>query len=95
MASSSDRKSNNINDKDLVELAGYHAYKHQDIGRKIYINKVVYKVKDVKYNDPTGLDVITLKNLETGKYTIVYQGTDATKKTACRTFSPTHRWPAV
>lgn len=32
------------------------------------------------YEDPTGLDVITVKNVETGKYTVVYQGTNAGKE---------------
>ncbi|PLR95935.1 SA1320 family protein [Bacillus sp. T33-2] len=68
------------NDKDLVELAGYHAYtypKEQDV---LKVNGIDYRVIQAHYTDPTGLDAMTIVNLETEEVAIIYVGTDASAK---------------
>lgn len=63
-------------DKDLVELAGYHAYREYSEQQKIIVNGKKFKVVHTNYNHPTGLDALTVKNVKTGEYTVVYVGTD-------------------
>ncbi|MDA1475777.1 hypothetical protein [Bacillus changyiensis] len=63
-------------DKNLVELAGYHSYKNPTEKRKLNVDGHIYKVVNAVYKDSTGLDAMTVKNIETGEYTIVYQGTN-------------------
>ncbi len=72
-------KSTNTNDKDLVELAGYNAYKPYSVGRRLEVNGNDYIVKDTHYNDPSGLDAITVQKDKTNELTIVYVGTDPSK----------------
>ncbi|WP_110114955.1 hypothetical protein [Bacillus sp. CGMCC 1.16541] len=65
------------NHKDLVELAGLHAYmypKEQDV---LLVNGIDYRVVHAHYTDPTGLDAMTVVNMETKEISIVYVGTDA------------------
>ncbi|MBA4538262.1 hypothetical protein H1Z61_14240, partial [Bacillus aquiflavi] len=63
-------------DKDLVELAGYHAYRSHDKDDTLVVNGKKFRVVDTNYNHPTGLDALTVKNVKTGEYTVVYVGTD-------------------
>ncbi|MGF2614630.1 hypothetical protein FZC84_20445 [Rossellomorea vietnamensis] len=65
------------NDKNLVELAGLHAYKGAETRDILTVNNVVYKVLDTKYGDITGLDAMTVINDTTKEVSIVYVGTDA------------------
>ncbi|WP_353948250.1 hypothetical protein ABNN70_14870 [Sporolactobacillus sp. Y61] len=62
------------NDKDLVELAGFHAYKVHDMDTSIYVNKTRYYIVD-NIQDETGLNAMTVQNIKSGEFTIVYQGT--------------------
>ncbi|MDA7026232.1 DUF2974 domain-containing protein [Bacillus sp. CLL-7-23] len=63
-------------DKNLVELAGYHAYNMPDEKESVYVNEYKYTVVNKIKDNKNGLDAMTVKNLETGEYTIVYQGTN-------------------
>ncbi|UXH43327.1 hypothetical protein N5C46_16745 [Rossellomorea vietnamensis] len=65
------------NDKNLVELAGLHAYKGAETGDILTVNNEVYIVMDSKYGDITGLDAMTVINDTTKEVSIVYVGTDA------------------
>ncbi|MDM5228246.1 hypothetical protein QUF73_19155 [Cytobacillus sp. NJ13] len=65
------------NDKDLVELAGYHAYTYPLVESRIEVNDNAYKVINTHYQDPTGLDAMTVVNVETKEISIIYVGTDA------------------
>ncbi|OMF62168.1 hypothetical protein BK139_04905 [Paenibacillus sp. FSL R5-0490] len=68
------------NDKDLVELAGYHAYTYPLVESRIEVNGKAYKVINTHYQDPTGLDAMTVVNVETKEISIIYVGTDAKAK---------------
>lgn len=65
------------NDKNLVELAGLHAYKGAGKRDILTVNNEVYKVLDTKYGDITGLDAMTVVNDTTKEISIIYVGTDA------------------
>lgn len=67
-------------DKDLVELAGFQVYKKYDEGKKLVVNRNKYWVMDTSYNNPNGLDAMTVQNVETGEYTVVFQGTQIKAK---------------
>ncbi|WP_071461578.1 hypothetical protein [Bacillus massilinigeriensis] len=69
-----------INEPDLVELAGYHAYLSKGVGKRIKVNNNNYTVVDTNYDHPTGLDALTVVNESTNEYTIVFVGTDAAGK---------------
>ncbi|UOQ94676.1 hypothetical protein MUO14_06935 [Halobacillus shinanisalinarum] len=62
-------------DRDLVELSGYSAYLKHELRSTLTVNGKDFVVKDVNYDDPTGMDAITVQNIETKEYTIVYTGT--------------------
>jgi hypothetical protein len=64
-------------DRDLVELAGLHAYSEINRFDVIKVNGKVFKVLDVNFLDDTGLDAFTVRNESTKEMTIVYVGTDA------------------
>ncbi|WP_339146708.1 MULTISPECIES: hypothetical protein [unclassified Sutcliffiella] len=70
---------NIAHDKDLVELAGYHAYRGFGLDENIKVNGNQYKVVDTLYNQDSGLDALTVENFETGEIIIVYVGTDASQ----------------
>ncbi|WP_079529590.1 SA1320 family protein [Halobacillus hunanensis] len=63
------------NDKDLVELAGYNAYRNYANEQIMVVNGSEYRVVHTNYTDPTGMDAITVQNIDTKSYTIVYTGT--------------------
>ncbi|TCP24902.1 hypothetical protein EV207_1225 [Scopulibacillus darangshiensis] len=63
------------NDKDLVELAGYHAYKTPARDKKIVVNGYNYRVIDINYNGRGGLDALTVVNTSTDDISIVFVGT--------------------
>lgn len=64
------------NDKDLVQLAGYHAYKYYEKGHLETINRKEFKVVNTVIDTKTGLDAMTVENLGTGELSIVYVGSD-------------------
>ncbi|WP_370221709.1 SA1320 family protein [Cytobacillus sp.] len=68
------------NDKDLVELAGLHAYTYPLFESVLQVNNTDYTVIDTRYEDPTGLDAMTVVNMETEEISIIYVGTDASGK---------------
>ncbi|MDQ0187834.1 SA1320 family protein [Cytobacillus kochii] len=65
------------NDKDLVELAGLHAYTYPLLDSVLQVNNIDYTVIDTLYENPTGLDAMTVINMETDEISIIYVGTDA------------------
>ncbi|MCY8015109.1 DUF2974 domain-containing protein, partial [Bacillus haynesii] len=66
-------------EKDLVELSGYHSYRNLKKGNDFTVNGHEYYVVNTLYNQPSGLDVMTVVNKETDEVIVVYQGTDAGK----------------
>ncbi|MBP3040934.1 hypothetical protein J9303_15710 [Bacillaceae bacterium Marseille-Q3522] len=62
-------------DKDLVELAGYHAYLRYKETNTINVNISQYRVVNTMYDHETGLDALTVKSSD-DKYIIIYVGTD-------------------
>ncbi|GAE94920.1 hypothetical protein JCM21714_4120 [Gracilibacillus boraciitolerans JCM 21714] len=68
----------NTHDKDLVELAGFHAYLGYDKFDLININDSWYEVKNIKADTVTGLNAITIKNLDNNnnEHIVVFVGTD-------------------
>ncbi|KYG27635.1 SA1320 family protein [Alkalihalobacillus trypoxylicola] len=71
-------------DKELIRLAGYHAYENIRLDSEIKINNSIYRTVDTSYFidtlNPTGLDALTVQNLDTGEYIVVYQGSSQIKE---------------
>jgi hypothetical protein len=67
-------------DPDLVELSGKHSYRDGDLGDIIPVNGKKFEILDTRYNDPSGLDAMTVQNIQTGEVSIIYQGTQAHKE---------------
>ncbi|MBO1910884.1 hypothetical protein J4G37_39585, partial [Microvirga sp. 3-52] len=65
-----------MNDIDLVELAGFHAYRIVVESRFIPVNGKKFEVINVIKDSETGLDAFTVQNTITKDYTVVYVGTD-------------------
>ena len=63
-------------DKDLVQLAGYHAYKYYKEGHVETINGKDFEVMDIVRDTKTGLDAMTVENQGTGELSVVYVGSD-------------------
>ncbi len=63
-------------DQDLVQLAGLHAYNGYRVNTRIEINEKDFLIRDVNYEHSSGLDALTVKNLETEEFSIIYVGTD-------------------
>jgi hypothetical protein len=68
--------SQHVNDIDLVELAGLHAYKMKRGLNFITVNGKKFEVMNVIKDFDTGLDAFTVQNTITKDYTVVYVGTD-------------------
>lgn len=66
-------------DQDLVELAGFHAYRHYQTGKIITVNDKKFKVVDTQYGMSSGLDAVTVQNNETKELTVVYIGSEDNK----------------
>ncbi|UTE71810.1 hypothetical protein M1I95_16265 [Rossellomorea marisflavi] len=64
----------------LVELAGSASYKDPAKDDYFKVNEIEFYVLDTRYEDPTGLDAMTVQNTETGEISIIYQGTQKDKK---------------
>ncbi|GAE95252.1 hypothetical protein JCM21714_4469 [Gracilibacillus boraciitolerans JCM 21714] len=69
-------KFHNLNDRDLVELAGYQAYIINENTRIITVNDSKYRVLNTKKDRYTGLDAHTVVNLKTKEFTVVFVGTN-------------------
>ncbi|MDF2533641.1 MAG: hypothetical protein K0Q65_3222 [Clostridia bacterium] len=74
---------NKTDDKDLVELAGLHAYANSENGLNIPVNEHDYRVINNISND-SGLNAMTVQNVDTGEYTVVFQGTQVKGKYGMR-----------
>ena len=63
-------------DKDLTELAGYHAYKHKSFNESdiLKVNGKDFQIIDLEYNTNSGMEALTVQNMKTGEYSIVYVG---------------------
>ncbi|GAF65400.1 hypothetical protein BTS2_2298 [Bacillus sp. TS-2] len=72
--------SSQTDDKDLVQLAGYHAYENYPTSIDEIINDTEYEVIDTIYEHPTGLDALTVENRDTGELIVVYQGSRQLKE---------------
>jgi len=70
----------NTDDKDLVELAGYHSYKHYERFSNISVNGKRFDVLHTKYNSSSGLDALTVQNFETKELSIVFVGSEQLDK---------------
>ncbi|WP_353949110.1 hypothetical protein ABNN70_06080 [Sporolactobacillus sp. Y61] len=66
-------------DQDLVQLSGYIVYRHRDDLSRVTFNGNRYKILNAEYDDPArhGLDAITVKDLQTGDVSIIYEGTQS------------------
>ncbi|MHC8521149.1 SA1320 family protein [Rossellomorea sp. H39__3] len=70
-----------VTDPDLVELAGLHVYQNPQIyDDPLEVNGKTFRVLDTRYDHPSGLDAMTVKCLETGEISVIYQGTQADAK---------------
>lgn len=58
-------------DRDLVELAGLVAYQKLSRHKVVEVNGHDYEVKDTLYQDPTGLDALTVENLNTKEISVI------------------------
>lgn len=71
-----------INDTDLVEIAGFHAYEKMNRRDSFSVNGKQFKVVHVIKDPRTGFDAFTVQNTtvvdgeEITETTIVYAGTD-------------------
>ncbi|MBO0589195.1 hypothetical protein [Sporosarcina sp. E16_8] len=67
-------------DKDLVELVGYHAYQHYGTDKAIMTkNGSEYLVINTAYDGDSGLDALTVKNIDSNELTIVFVGSEKLK----------------
>ncbi|MBU9720568.1 MULTISPECIES: SA1320 family protein [Bacillaceae] len=73
-------KLNTTSDPELVKLAGLYAYLERSIGDRILIDNSTFRVVDTNYDHPTGLDALTLQNVDTGEFIITYVGTNLDAK---------------
>lgn len=51
------------NDQDLVQLAGFHAYRKYEEEDEIHVNGKVFLVEDIKTDSSTGLDALVVRNI--------------------------------
>ncbi|WLR41520.1 hypothetical protein LC087_11530 [Bacillus carboniphilus] len=69
-----------IKDTDLVELAGFHAYKEYEEDRIFKVNGKDFRKINTRYDGINGLDALTVQNVTTNEITVVYVGTDTSQK---------------
>ncbi|MGG3802804.1 hypothetical protein [Metabacillus fastidiosus] len=69
-------KSGNNYDKDIVQLAGYYAYRSKKEGDSIKINDTIYTIRNIKEDRISGLDAFTIENYKTKEYYVIYVGTE-------------------
>src|SRR5690625_548310 len=76
-------------DRDLVQLAGYHAYKKHKFEDEIHVNGKVFIVENTEYDTESGLDALAVKNVTPltkdgdenldGEIIVVFVGSDQIK----------------
>ena len=64
------------NDEDLVELGGFHAYKHHSKNDVFNLNGSDYKVINTRYDTDSGIGALTVHNFDTAELTIVFVGSE-------------------
>ncbi|MFV8830334.1 SA1320 family protein [Alkalihalobacterium sp. APHAB7] len=67
---------NTTTDQELVQLAGLYAYLERRTGERIRLNTSTFRIVDTNYNHPTGLDALTLQNVNTGEFIMAFVGTN-------------------
>lgn len=76
------------NHKDLVELAGLQSYKIKESDRFhfIKVNNKQYQIVNIigPKENKTGLNAMTVQNVDTSEYTVVFQGTQVKGKYGMR-----------
>ncbi|EIT87032.1 hypothetical protein A374_02224 [Fictibacillus macauensis ZFHKF-1] len=72
-------RKDHINDEDLIRLSGKYVYMTLDPRTIIKIYKKKYRVVDVVKHKDTGLNAVTIQNLKSKEYAVIYQGTQAQK----------------
>ena len=70
------KNSHDTNDKDLIELAGYHAYRNYKTSEVIEIKGKDFEVKNTIHDPDSGFRALTVENLETDEISIVYVGSE-------------------
>ncbi|MFC4618507.1 SA1320 family protein [Camelliibacillus cellulosilyticus] len=67
-----------INDKDLVELGGYHAYHKYPSDKEFIVNGHHYRVINTSYDGKDGFDALTVVNTVSNEVSVIFVGTDPT-----------------
>ncbi|WP_026065305.1 hypothetical protein [Amphibacillus jilinensis] len=68
----------NTTDTELIKLAGLHVYLEPDVDSSIEINDKTFKIVDDNFNkEKSGMDAMTVQNVASGEYHVVYMGTNA------------------
>jgi hypothetical protein len=68
----------NTTDSDLVELAGLHVYLEPREDKVLVVNGKDFLVMDDNFNEEkSGMDAMTVQNVASGEYHVVYMGTNA------------------
>ncbi|UTR16137.1 hypothetical protein MM221_06145 [Salipaludibacillus sp. LMS25] len=70
--------SNITTDADLVELSGLHVYLTPEYDEILVVNNKDFRVVDDNFNEEkSGMDAMTVQNVASGEYHVVYMGTNA------------------
>lgn len=71
-------QTNATTDQDLVQLAGDHAYQYVEKPDKITVNGKDFEILDTLYDTSSGLDALTVRNMDSKEkeISIVYVGSD-------------------
>jgi len=74
-------QSSETNDRDLVQLAGDHAYRYIESPDKIEVNGKEYRVIDNCYDTASGLDAMTIERIGTddNEVSVIFVGSDQIK----------------
>ena len=72
--------SSQTNDSDLVELAGAHSYAHYDINEVFKVNGKKFRVLDTVYETDSGLDALTVQNIDSKELSVVFVGSEQMDK---------------
>ncbi|TKD70791.1 SA1320 family protein [Pseudalkalibacillus hwajinpoensis] len=77
-------QNNNISDKDLVELSGFHAYRELFASERFQVNENTYEVIDRIIINSSGLNAITVQkvtdDINSVEIAVIYVGTDPKNK---------------
>src|SRR5690625_1381875 len=68
----------------LLQLAGHYSYKHEDFNKHsammghevIIVNGKEFLIEDIRNDSETGLDAMTVKNVESGERIVVFVGSE-------------------